>query len=155
MYYAGLVIVRLCARISTALSSTFIGVTQVEHKGPRNIGLSSIVHYRFPVTAISSILHRISGILLFILVPFVVWVLDLSLRSASSFHEVKATLAGWAGFFVWVFISALAYHLFAGVRHLLMDVGLGESKVSGRIGSYLVIILGILFAVIFGVCLWA
>ncbi|MCF6765987.1 succinate dehydrogenase, cytochrome b556 subunit [Thiotrichales bacterium 19S3-7] len=126
----------------------------MENKGPRNIGLSSIIHYRFPVTAISSILHRISGILLFILVPFVIWVLDISLRDLSSFNQIKACLSGWPSFFIWLFISSLAYHLFAGVRHLLMDIGIGEHKLSGRVGSYIVIVLGILFAIIFGVSLW-
>ncbi|MCF6768509.1 succinate dehydrogenase, cytochrome b556 subunit [Thiotrichales bacterium 19S11-10] len=126
----------------------------MEKSGPRNIGLSSIIHYRFPITAISSILHRISGVILFLFVPFVIWVLDLSLSNQESFEQIKHCLLGWPSFFIWLFLSALAYHLFAGVRHLIMDIGFGEGKISGKIGSYLVIVLGVLFAVALGVCLW-
>lgn len=128
----------------------------MENKGPRNIGLSSLMGYRFPVTAISSILHRISGVLLFVLVPFVVWALNVSLKDQASFEAVKETIStGFLSFILWVFLSALIYHLFAGVRHLLMDIGLGEGKCTGRLGSWIVIILSIIFMVLLGVCLWA
>ncbi len=122
---------------------------------PRNIGLNSISQYRFPITAITSILHRISGILLFIFIPFLLWVFAISLHSAHGFSAVQACFTShWAKFFFWVFLSALVYHLIAGVKHLLMDIGFFEEKFSGKVASIVVLLVAVIAIVLLGVWLW-
>ena len=119
---------------------------------PVNLNLFTI---RFPVTAISSILHRASGVILFFGILFFLYVLQRSLASAESFAALQACLTGpWARFFTWVVLSALVFHIIAGIRHLSMDVGYGEEKTSGRVGAYLVIVLSVMVILALGVRLW-
>ena len=121
-------------------------------KGPRNIGVQSLIHYRFPLQALASILHRLSGVILFCLIPFVLWLLHLSLSSEASFLMVKDFMGSpVVAFFMWVALSALFYHLIAGIKHLLMDVGYFEEKTSSKVASIVVIILGCVAAIGIGV----
>ncbi|MGX5201963.1 succinate dehydrogenase, cytochrome b556 subunit [Aliikangiella sp. IMCC44632] len=118
---------------------------------PVNLNLAA---FKFPVTSISSILHRISGVLLFLSIPFCLWALQQSL-TPNGFNQVSMIVGGVVGKFItWTILSMLAYHIIAGVRHLLMDAGLGESLEAGRFGSYLVIVLGVVSAALIGVWLW-
>jgi succinate dehydrogenase / fumarate reductase cytochrome b subunit len=129
-----------------------IGVP-MKQKRPRNIGIMSIIGYRFPLAAIASILHRISGIILFLFIPYILWMLHLSLSSEMSFLMVKDFLASpIVAFFAWITLSALFYHLVAGVKHLMMDVGFFEEKRSGRIASLVVMVLGVIG--ILGIGVW-
>ena len=122
---------------------------------PTNIGLGSIKSYRFPITAVSSILHRLSGVFLFILIPFLIWALDVSLTSATGLEQVKSILThGFLSVVVWLFLSAISYHLIAGIRHILMDIGIGESLCIAKATSILVIILGIAAAILWGIWIW-
>ena len=96
-----------------------------------------LARIRFPVGAVASIGHRISGVLLVLVLPFAVWFLQLSLTSDSIsiktggfLFRLAALLLAWAA----------AHHLFAGVRHLLMDVGIGASLAAGRASAYAVLI---------------
>jgi len=119
---------------------------------PVNLDLLTI---RFPVTAIVSILHRLSGVLLFIGVPFLVWVFQASLSSPAGFGFVVAYLQNPVlKFVLWGFLVALVYHLLAGLRHFVMDFGWGESLQGGRVGAWSVLILTGIFAVMVGGCLW-
>lgn len=121
-------------------------------KSPLNIGIGSLLKYRFPVNALASILHRLSGVILFLLIPFILWTLHLSLSSQASFLMVKDYFGlPWVMFLTWVVLSALYYHVIAGVKHLLMDMGYFEEKVSGRIASILVLLLGVIGVVGIGV----
>jgi len=123
----------------------------VKKNRPVNLNLAAM---SWPVTAISSGLHRITGILLFISVPFVLWALEMSLTE-SGFHELKVILTGFvAKFVIWAILAMLAYHIVAGVRHLLMDSGIGESLEGARLGSYTVIALGVVMAALLGVWIW-
>ncbi len=118
---------------------------------PVNLNLAA---FKFPVTSISSILHRISGVLLFLSIPFCLWALQQSLTPAG-FKEVAQVMTGFcAKFIMWLILSMLAYHIIAGVRHLLMDAGIGESLEAGRFGAYFVIALGVVVAIILGVWIW-
>ena len=122
---------------------------------PTNIDLGTIRHYRFPITAITSILHRLSGVYLFILIPFMVWALDVSLYNPEGFAQVKHVLThGFVSFLVWIFLSAISYHFFAGIRHLIMDIGFGEHLGVARTTSIIVLVLGILAAIFWGIWLW-
>ncbi len=114
----------------------------------------NLFQFRFPATAIASVLHRISGVILFLFVPGALWVLQQSLAGEESYQRVAQfrdclPLA----FAVWVFLSALFYHLVAGIRALLMDICIGDTKKGGRIGSYFVILISIVFALLTGVAI--
>jgi len=110
---------------------------------------------KWPITSLSSILHRVSGVLLFLSVPFCLWALEKSLSSQAEFNQVQIMLQGaFAKFVLWAILSMLAYHVIAGVRHLLMDAGIGESLEGGIMGSKLVIIAGVVIAGFLGAWIW-
>lgn len=105
--------------------------------------------------AIASILHRLSGLALFFLFPVILYYLDLSLGSPSSFAALHVTLENTTSKLVlWVFGAALIFHLLAGVRHLIMDVGYGEHLSSGRHSAIGVIVAAIILTLILGFWLW-
>ncbi|WP_286917835.1 succinate dehydrogenase, cytochrome b556 subunit, partial [Pseudomonas sp. UBA6276] len=88
---------------------------------------------KLPVTAYTSILHRISGVILFLGIALMLYALGKSLGSEEGFGEVKAYMTSpLAKFVIWALLSALLYHLVAGVRHLIMDMGIGETLEGGK-----------------------
>jgi succinate dehydrogenase / fumarate reductase, cytochrome b subunit len=98
-----------------------------------NIHITQIARYRMPLAALVSILHRISGALMFVLLPFILFLLDKSLTSEISFEYLKGFTSHW---FVKLLILALAWaylhHFCAGIRHLIMDAHIGLSKDGAR-----------------------
>jgi succinate dehydrogenase / fumarate reductase cytochrome b subunit len=107
---------------------------------PKNLNLFTI---RMPVNALVSILHRVSGVVLFLILPLVLVLLQLSLHSAQGFAVaqqvlnsvlIKLLLLGLA----WAFF----HHFFAGVRHLAMDVHWATSLIKARFTSKVVLVLG-------------
>jgi len=124
----------------------------VKTQRPVNLDLRTI---KLPVTAYTSILHRISGVILFFGLVLLLLALQQSLASEAGFLQVKQTLAHpLAKFVSWGLLSALLYHLVAGIRHLLMDVGLGETLEGGKRGSKAVLAISIVLIVLAGVWLW-
>ena len=117
-----------------------------EHK-PRpvytNIHVSQIVAYRLPPAGVVSILHRVSGALMFLLLPLVVWLLDVSLTSEVSYERFSNAFIAGIGFVpafllklvVLALIWAYLHHLIAGVRHLWMDVTHSVSLQQGHISA--------------------
>ena len=96
----------------------------------RNFNLFTI---QYPLTAIISILHRLSGVFVFLLIPFLLWMLDVALGSSIGFQYVQTTVTNpIIKLILWLILVALWYHLVAGIRHLLMDIGIGESLKSAR-----------------------
>jgi succinate dehydrogenase / fumarate reductase, cytochrome b subunit len=105
-------------------------MANVNDKRPVNLDLTTI---KFPVPALASISHRIAGVALFVAVPILLWMLDRSLASPESFAEMKELLdTGLARFVLWGILAALAYHFVAGIKHLIMDWGIGETLEGGR-----------------------
>ncbi len=84
------------------------------------------------------------------------WGLDKSLKTSTGFDEVKACLDGnFAKLVVWALLSALLYHLVAGIRHLLMDMGLaGETLEAGKLGAKAVLVIAAVLIVLAGVWIW-
>ncbi len=114
-----------------------------------------VTKYRFPNTAIVSILHRISGIVLFLYIPFLLCALDRSVSSGEEFQGLVLSLDyPIMKILAWVFLSALIFHIVAGTRHLLMDMGLGESHRGGRISANVVFVVSALLILAAGVWLW-
>ncbi|CAM5292767.1 succinate dehydrogenase, cytochrome b556 subunit [Pseudomonas fragi] len=124
----------------------------MNQKRPVNLDLGT---FKYPITAITSILHRISGLILFPCVFLLLYALGKSLSSEEGFNEMKAMLSTpFAKIVVWVVVSALAYHLVAGVRHLIMDMGVGETLEGGKRGSMIVLVISIVLIAVAGVWLW-
>ncbi|MED7788902.1 MULTISPECIES: succinate dehydrogenase, cytochrome b556 subunit [unclassified Francisella] len=120
-----------------------------------NIDLMSIKSYKFPVTAISSILHRVSGVILLIAIPLAVVGMNYSLAGPTGYEDTVAVLTkSWVSIFFWLFLSAITYHVYAGIRHMIMDMGFGESMTVAKITSLIVIVLGVLSAIFWGCYLW-
>ena len=121
-------------------------------KRPVNLDLGSM---KYPVTALTSILHRLSGILLFLCLFVMLYALGKSLSSEEGFNEIKGMLLSPLGKLIaWVLYSALIYHLVAGVRHLIMDMGMGETLQGGKRGSVIVIIVSTLLIAACAIWLW-
>ncbi|MCB1648234.1 MAG: succinate dehydrogenase, cytochrome b556 subunit [Pseudomonadales bacterium] len=119
---------------------------------PKNLDLSTI---RFPLPAIASILHRISGVFIFAGVAVLLWLFAESLSSEQGFSNVGM----WLGnpivkLVVWAIVAGLLYHLIAGIKHLLMDLGIGETLEGAKTGASLVIVLSVITIVLAGVWLW-
>lgn len=121
-------------------------------KRPVNLDLSTI---RFPITAIVSITHRISGVILYAGIAVLLWMLQASLASEESFNALKEMLANpLPQMIVWGTLAALAWHLVMGIRHMIMDLGLGESLQGGRRGAQLAIVCAVVLIILAGVWLW-
>ena len=115
---------------------------------PVNLDLRTI---KLPVTAYTSILHRISGVILFIGLAIMLYALGKSLGSEEGFGEVKACLTSpLAKFVTW----GCCLPLVAGVRHLIMDMGIGETLEGGKLGSKIVIVISVVLIVLVGVWVW-
>jgi len=95
---------------------------------------------RQPVTAVLSILHRLSGVLLFLTIPALIYWLALSLRSASGYAEAMALLRHpWVETTAILLAWALTHHLLAGIRFLLLDLDIGLSLRAARASAWLVL----------------
>lgn len=102
---------------------------------PVNLSLAQVlaVNLKSPV-AIASILHRVSGVVVFLLIPVLLYVLQGSLASPESFDNIKHNVVGGfiGGGLVYIALAGLLFHLVAGIKHLIMDCGVGESLEGGR-----------------------
>jgi succinate dehydrogenase / fumarate reductase cytochrome b subunit len=127
-------------------------MTTVNDKRPVNLDLRTI---KQPVPAIASITHRITGILIFLGLPILLWMLDRSLASPESFDSLKNILAmPLVSLIIWGLLAVLIFHLVAGVRHLLMDMGIGESLESGRLGAKAVFAVSVVLILLAGGWIW-
>ncbi len=121
-------------------------------KRPVNLDLSTI---KFPVTAIASITHRVTGVAIFLALPILLWMLDRSLASPESFADLKELMTSpLVKLVVWAILAVLLYHLVAGIRHLIMDTGVGESLEGGRRGAKLTFIISAVLILLVGGWIW-
>ena len=124
----------------------------------RNIHISQILSYRLPLAGIVSILHRISGAIMFLLLPFIIWLFDTSVSSEYSFARFKAAFnLGWGvlpGWFLKLVALALIWaylhHLTAGLRHLYMDVQHAVSKEFGKSSAVATLVISLGLTVVLG-----
>lgn len=124
----------------------------VKKNRPVNLDISTIT---LPITAYVSILHRVSGVFLFAGVAALLWMLDLSLTSQEGFDHIKDLSASpICQIILWVVLAALAYHMVAGIRHLIMDFGVGETLEGGQRGAKLVLFVAAVLIVLAGVWVW-
>jgi len=124
----------------------------VKDNRPKNLDLFTV---RFPLPAITSILHRISGVFIFAGVAVLLWLLAESLSSEEGFRNVQQWLdLTLVKLVLWAILAGLLYHFIAGIKHLIMDMGFGESLEAGRNNARLVIILSAITIVAAGVWIW-
>jgi len=124
----------------------------VKSQRPVNLDLRTI---KLPITAYTSILHRVSGVILFLGIAILLLALDTSLSSEEGFGRVQDYLASpLAKLVIWGLLSALLYHLVAGIRHLIMDTGHGETLQGGKLGSKIVLAVSAVLIVLAGVWIW-
>lgn len=114
-----------------------------------NIHISQIVGYRMPLAALVSIMHRISGALIFLLLPFVLFLLERSLTSEISFEYFRGFVSHW---FTKLVILALCWaflhHFCAGLRHLIMDLHFGVTKEGSRKSAASVLAVSLILTVL-------
>lgn len=121
-------------------------------KRPVNLDLTTI---KFPVTAIASIFHRMTGVAIFVAIPVLLWMLDRSLASPESFADLKQLMTSpLAKLVVWAILAVILYHLVAGIRHLIMDMGVGETLEGGRRGALATFIVTAVLILLAGAWLW-
>ena len=121
-------------------------------KRPVNLDLSTI---KFPVTAIASITHRVTGVAIFLALPILLWMLDRSLASPESFADLKELMTSpLVKLVVWAILAVLLYHLVAGIRHLVMDAGVGETLEGGQRGAKLGFIISVVLILLVGGWIW-
>jgi len=136
-------------------------MTELAKKRPefRNINaLSDLPTYRLPPAGWVSILHRISGVLMFLLMPFIIWMFDNSISSEFSFAKFSAAFNVGLGFVPGWFMKLVAlaliwaylHHFIAGLRHLYMDVCHAVSKEFGKSSAIVTLALSIGLTVVLG-----
>ncbi len=125
----------------------------------RNINaFKDLPSYRLPVAGWVSILHRVSGALMFLLLPFIIWLFDTSLSSEYSFARFSAAFSVGLGFVPGWFIKLVAlaliwaylHHFIAGVRHLYMDVQHAVSKEFGKSSAIVTLVLSLGLTAVLG-----
>jgi succinate dehydrogenase / fumarate reductase cytochrome b subunit len=136
-------------------------MTQLAKKRPefRNINaITDLPSYRLPAAGIVSILHRISGVLMFFLLPFVIWLFDTSVSSEISFAKFSAAYSVGLGFVPAVLVKlvtlaliwAYLHHLIAGVRHVYMDATHSVTKEFGKSSAVFVLALSLGLTAVLG-----
>ena len=122
----------------------------------RNIHVSDLLHYRLPLPGIVSILHRISGVLIFILLGVLLGLLHRSLASEAGFAQVRAAFAHpLAKLFFIVVLWAYLHHFFAGLRYLWLDVNSAAMQLDrARRSSIVVLTLSIALTLLMAIRLW-
>ena len=109
-----------------------------------NIHVLQITRYRLPAAGVVSILHRVSGAMMFLLLPFILYLFDLSITSEISFDSLKGFTSHW---FVKLLILAVSWgylhHFCGGIRHLIMDAHIGLSKEEARKSAHMVFLVSV------------
>lgn len=124
----------------------------------RNIHVSQIASYRLPPAGIVSILHRVSGVLMFLLMPFIIWMFDTSVTSEISYAQFTSVfnagigfLPGWAIKLVALgLIWGYLHHFIAGVRHLYMDATHSVTKEFGHSSAVVTLCASVILTVALG-----
>lgn len=119
---------------------------------PVNLALHTI---HFPITAIASITHRITGVILMVGLAFGLYLLDMALASEAGFAQAQLVMqGGLAKFIAWGLLAALIYHICAGLKHLLLDMHIGDSLEGGQTATWIMLAVSAVLIVLAGVWVW-
>ena len=127
-----------------------------------NMRLLDALGYRLPLAGVVSILHRASGILMFVLMPFIIWMFDTSLTSEITYSQFTSVFNSGVSFvpgIVFKFIAlaliwAYLHHFMAGLRHLWMDATHAVTKEFGRRSAIFTLALSLVLTAALGVKLF-
>jgi succinate dehydrogenase / fumarate reductase cytochrome b subunit len=109
----------------------------------------NLLQIRLPITAVASILHRITGVILLLVLPVVIYGLGLSLQDEKGFQEVMMAIKSPAFQFLLVLIAtSVFYHFLAGIRFLLLDMDIGHEIVVARWSARIVIIVSTIILIL-------
>ncbi len=103
---------------------------------------------RLPINAVVSILHRITGVLLIVSIPLLLWLMALSLSGPEGFQAAAALLKhplGSLALLLWLWM--LIHHFFVGIRFLLLEIGIGETREGARKSAWIALVAGVLAAI--------
>jgi len=103
---------------------------------PRPVFLNLFI-IQLPIGGVVSIIHRITGVVLVLLVPVSIYLFELSLKSSAQFIKIQAWFDSWAGRLILVLLAAtFIQHLFSGLRHLALDIDWGLEKKTARLTAW-------------------
>ncbi len=119
---------------------------------PVNLNLFTIA---LPFVGVASFTHRVTGMILFVGFAFGLYALQLALASAEGFAEAAALSDSTIGRVIFIgLIFALSFHVFAGIKHLLLDFHVGDTFEAQKVASAIVLVLAVIATIVFGVMLW-
>lgn len=119
---------------------------------PKNLDLSTV---KFPITATASILHRVSGIIVFIALAIFLILLNCTLTSESDFIRVMGYLDYYLiKFILWGSLTGLAYHAVFGVRHMIQDLGFWEEMESASLSAQVGFVVAAILSLLAGILVW-
>ncbi len=121
-------------------------------KRPKNLNLFTI---RLPINAVISIMHRMSGMVLFLILPLLLWALSALVSNQESYIALTELMQHWILKLMLIALSwAFFHHFFAGLRHLAMDVHWMTSLQKARLSSRLVLCFVALAVIVFAMMIW-
>ena len=134
------------------------GASGVDTRPGANMRLLDALQYPLPLAAKLSILHRASGMLMFVLLPFIVWMFDASVTSEVSYDGFTSAFGVGIGFVPGVVIKLVAlsliwaylHHAVAGVRHLWMDATHSVSKQQGHSSAVATFVISLVLTIALG-----
>lgn len=127
-------------------------MSEILRKRPKYLNLFQI---KLPIAGFASILHRVSGFGLFLMLPLLIWLLELSLGSSESYAKLQAIVAHpLAKLLLIGLLWAFLHHFFMGIRILLIDIHVGVAKAQAGLSAKAVLAVSLLLTVILGAKLW-
>jgi len=133
-------------------------MSEMTRTRPGTMRLVDAVKYRLPLAGVVSILHRASGAVMFLLLPFIIWLFDVSVTSEITYERFTAAFTAGIGFLPGWFIKLVGlaliwsylHHFIAGVRHLWMDATHSVTKQQGHSSAVVTLAASILLTVVLG-----
>ena len=131
-------------------------VKPVRKPRPKYLNLQALIfEIRMPVSAWVSILHRISGALLFVALVWLLWMLDRSLSSEASFEKIRHYAGLWpVKLSLLALVWAFCHHFCAGIRYLFLDLDKGLDKETARLTGWIALAAGLALTALIGWKLW-
>jgi succinate dehydrogenase / fumarate reductase cytochrome b subunit len=127
-------------------------MSEIAQKRPKHLNLFQI---KLPIAGVASILHRMSGFGLFLMLPLLIWLLELSLASPDSFAQFKALIAHPLIKLLLIgLLWAFLHHFCMGIRILLIDIHVGVAKAQAAASAKAVLAVSLILTVILGAKLW-
>lgn len=125
---------------------------KTKYKRPKHLNLLKI---RLPITGIASINHRLSGVILFLAIPFSLYLLQLSLSNKESFNQTLECLSSpWIKLLLIPLVWAFAHHLLAGFRFLLIDQEIGIHLSHARLTAWFVVVAAVIVTLVVAAGWW-